>query len=236
MAPDALDCLQLQYDVKWPLNIVVTDNSIHKYRQVFTFMLQLKRIVWVLKDVWHRLKRDALVHKAGMSYQFRQLHLYRQEMQHFVKVMQSYISHQIVDVTWQEFQQALAKDVHNLDDLHNVHCQYLDNAIFRCMLNKNAATLMKLIQDIFGLILKFHSQLTTASWHYNPSTREIVHANFANMVNTYKVFVEYSGFLFKVVNKLAIRGYQPHLYDLLLRLNYNHYYENLLSQSKFSKI
>ena len=56
---------------------------------------------------------------------------------------------------------------------------------------------MKIVQDIFGLILKFHSQLTTAGWHYNPSTREIAHANFANMVNTYKVFVEYSGFLFK---------------------------------------
>ena len=59
------------------------------------------------------------------------MYINRQEMQHFVKVMQSYISHQIVDVTWQEFQQALSKDVHNLDDLHDIHCQYLDNAIFR---------------------------------------------------------------------------------------------------------
>ena len=65
------------------------------------------------------------------------------------------------------------------------------------MLNKNASSLMKIVQDIFGLILKFHSQLTTAGWHYNKNTKEIVHANFANMVHTYKVFVEYSGFLFK---------------------------------------
>ena len=31
-------------------------------------------------------------------------------------------------------------------------------------------------------------------------------------------------FCLTVVNKLAIRGYQPHLHDLLLRLNFNNYY------------
>ena len=31
--------------------------------------------------------------------------------------------------------------------------------------------------------------------------------------------------LFAVVHKLAMRGYQYHLYDLLLCLNYNGYYE-----------
>ncbi len=57
-AVSALDCLELNYRVAWPLNIVVTDTCVHKYARIFTFMLQLKRVVWTLKDVWHTLKRD----------------------------------------------------------------------------------------------------------------------------------------------------------------------------------
>jgi len=55
----------------------------------------------------------------------------RQEMQHFVKVMQGYIANQVIHVTWNEFMQALNSDVHNLDDIHKVHLDYLDKAIFR---------------------------------------------------------------------------------------------------------
>lgn len=50
--------MELYLQVQWPMNIVITDESIAKYCKVFSFMLQLKRIVWVLKDVWHQLKRD----------------------------------------------------------------------------------------------------------------------------------------------------------------------------------
>ncbi|XP_045164903.2 gamma-tubulin complex component 6-like [Mercenaria mercenaria] len=223
-SPDLFDCIQLHYEVKWPLNIVITENSLHKYSQVFSFMLQLKRVVWVLKDVWNRLKRDAIVHKLDRLFEFRELHLFRQEMQLFVKVMQEYISHQIVDVTWQEFQTALTKHVHNVDDLHQQHNKYLDNALFRCLLTKNATSLMKVIQDIFCLILKFHRQLVTGTWHPSQAGHK-THSNHARMKHTYKVFHEHSTFLFKVVSKLADRGYEPHLHDLLLRLNFNHYYD-----------
>ncbi|XP_052781322.1 gamma-tubulin complex component 6-like [Mya arenaria] len=223
-SPELFDCIQLHYEVAWPMNIVITKNSLHKYSQVFSFMLQLKRVVWILKDVWHRLKRDALIHRLDQLYEFRELHLFRQEMQLFVKVMQEYISHQIVDVTWQEFQTALASEIRSLDDLHEAHNTYLNNALFRCLLTKNAASLMKIIQDTFCLILKFHRLLVMGGWE---SGRDGVqtHQNYAHLKHTYRSFHERSVFLFKVVSKLADRGYEPHLHDLLLRLNFNHYYD-----------
>ncbi|KAL5014919.1 hypothetical protein ScPMuIL_009189 [Solemya velum] len=225
MNHDTLDCLELRFKTDWPVNIVITEASIDKYGKVFSFMLQLKRIVWVLKDVWHRLKRDAVIHGAGHAPKFRQLHLYRQEMQHFVKVMQGYIANQIIHVTWQEFEEALKHDVQNLDDLYRVHMDYLNKAFFRCLLTKNATPVMKIIQEIFCRILKFHAQLISSQWSCDPTTGEFNHSNFSNMVSSYKAFKKFSVFLFKVVNKLAIRGYQPHLQELLLRLNFNDYYK-----------
>ncbi|ESP05683.1 hypothetical protein LOTGIDRAFT_208649 [Lottia gigantea] len=226
-AHDTLDCLELRYNVEWPINVVLTESCISKYGAVFSFMLQLKRIVWVLKDVWYRLKRDSLIKKAGNCPQFRQLQLYRQEMQHFVKVMQGYIANQIIHVTWQEFQEALTKDVRDLDDLHKVHGQYLEKAVFRCLLNKKAKPVMKIIQDIFSLILKFQNQLLNGNWRNVEGSSEMVHSNFNQVSTSYKAFRQYSVFLFEVVNKLAIRGYQPHLQELLLRLNFNNYYKDM---------
>ena len=34
-----------------------------------------------------------------------------------------------------------------------------------------------------------------------------------------------SRFLYSVVGKLSARGYQPHLQDLILRLNFNGFYD-----------
>lgn len=79
--------------------------------------------------------------------------LFRHEMQHFVTVLQGYMAHQVLHVTWEEFQRALQTkvggdtggvagwwrytpsllppQVHSLDDLCRCHSEYINQAIFR---------------------------------------------------------------------------------------------------------
>ncbi|BFZ12360.1 hypothetical protein BsWGS_15399 [Bradybaena similaris] len=223
-APNSLNCLQLIYSVSWPLNIILTSACMKKYCHIFTFLLQIKRVVWTLKDIWHRLKRDAVVNKAGNSAQFRPLQLHRQEMEHFVKMMQGYITNQVILVSWQEFQTTLSQPIAGLNQLQFLHEQYVNRAISRCLLDKKAEKVMKIIQDIFSLILKFRSQLVSSSWERNGPVGEVVHPNFAGLVNTYRSFHMYSFFLFRVVYRLSQKSYQPHLQELLLQLNFNDYY------------
>ena len=66
----------------------------------------------------------------------------------------------------------------------------------RCLLNKKAAPILKIIQDIFCLILKFCAQLSTDTWGQD-STGEAVHPNFSAMVTSYKAFKQYFVFLYK---------------------------------------
>lgn len=73
---------------------------------------------------------SALVSRASNSVQFRQLQLYKHEMQHFVKVIQGYIANQILHVTWCEFGNKLSS-VGNLEEIHRTHAEYLNKAIFR---------------------------------------------------------------------------------------------------------
>ncbi|XP_062245650.1 gamma-tubulin complex component 6 [Platichthys flesus] len=222
-APDSLNCLELRYKVDWPLNIIITDSCMNKYNRLFSFLLQLKHMVWSLRDVWFHLKRTALVKGAGRSVQFRQLQLYRHEMQHFVKVIQGYIANQILQVSWSEFTAKLAT-ASDLDAIHRTHADYLNRAIFRGLLTEKAAPVMNIIHSIFSLILKFRAQLIAQPW--DSQHGEAVHPSFIAMQQSYNTFKYYSHFLFKVVTKLVNRGYQPHLEDFLLRINFNNYYKD----------
>ncbi|KAM9753470.1 gamma-tubulin complex component 6 [Menidia menidia] len=222
-APDSLNCLELRYKVDWPLNIIITDSCMNKYNRLFSFLLQLKHMVWSLRDVWFHLKRTALVKGAGRSVQFRQLQLYRHEMQHFVKVIQGYIANQILQVSWSEFTAKLAT-ASDLDAIHRTHADYLNRAIFRGLLTEKAAPVMNIIHSIFSLILKFRAQLIAQPWDSHQG--EAVHPSFVAMQQSYNTFKYYSHFLFKVVTKLVNRGYQPHLEDFLLRINFNNYYKD----------
>ncbi|XP_075409562.1 gamma-tubulin complex component 6 isoform X1 [Tenrec ecaudatus] len=218
-APDVLSCLELRYKVDWPLNIVISESCLSKYGRIFSFLLQLKLMMWMLKDVCSHLKRTALVSRAAGSVQLRQLQLFKHEMQHFVKVTQGYIANQILHVTWCEFRNKLAS-VGTLEEAQRAHAEYLNKAIFRGLLTEKAAPVMNLIHSTFSLVLKFRSQLISQAWD------AAEHPNFTLMQQSYSTFKYYSHFLFKVVTKLVNRGYQPHLEDFLLRINFNNYYQD----------
>jgi hypothetical protein len=49
--------VELSKQVDWPLNIVITESCLSKYSGIFSFLLQLKLMMWTLKDVCFHLKR-----------------------------------------------------------------------------------------------------------------------------------------------------------------------------------
>uniref|UniRef100_A0A2K6K071 Gamma-tubulin complex component 6 n=1 Tax=Rhinopithecus bieti TaxID=61621 RepID=A0A2K6K071_RHIBE len=208
-APDVLSCLELRYKVSGlALNVVITEG-----------LPDLKLMMWALKG------SSALLSHMASSVQFRQLQLFKHEMQHFVKVIQGYIANQILHVTWCEFRARLAT-VGDLEEIQRAHAEYLHKAVFRGLLTEKAAPVMNVIHSIFSLVLKFRSQLISQAWGPAGGPRGAEHPNFALMQQSYNTFKYYSHFLFKVVTKLVNRGYQPHLEDFLLRINFNNYYQD----------
>jgi gamma-tubulin complex component 6 len=211
-AVDALDFLYLQYKVDWPCNIVITDSVLKKYNKVFHLLLQLRRASWALKNVFTQLQQCEGLER----WQMRELQIHRRELQHFVDVMHGYITNQLFYLSWGELEDDLASKVHSLDDLITAHQNFIDKAIFRCLLSK-AVAVMAVIQAIFSSILRFCSTLTSSA---HPSPQHHYHT----MCHTHRKFRETAGLLMKVISKLVQRGYQPHLEDFLLRLNFNDFY------------
>ena len=51
--------------------------------------------------------------------------------------------------------------VNSVDSLYEAHIRYLNKALFRCILNKKARPVHKIIIDIFNIVAKFSIVLTS---------------------------------------------------------------------------
>ena len=67
------------FQVTWPMNILIPPDQLTKYERIFSFMVSLKHISYLLADSWHSLKLSTQTHQieSSQSHQFRQLHLIR---------------------------------------------------------------------------------------------------------------------------------------------------------------
>ncbi len=109
----------------------------------------------------------------------------------------------------------------------------------------------KVIVDLFNIVAEFSILLTNLPWERQEASADVTHPSFQRVVECHKVFVEYSNFLYTgiiirlyflssltyrshcvaVIKKLAIRGYQHHLHDLMMSLNFNGYFEKVKNPS-----
>ena len=210
--------LSLTYQAAWPHNIVLSLESLAKYSNILDFQLELRlallslELDWASENLGQRKDRQShrrLLHKVSLM---------RHEMLNFLRNLRDYVASQILEISWLEFQDNLLHRVTCLDDLITVHEKYLNRALFRCLLNSKAAPVMKIVRDIFSSITRFSGIISSRlSGDLADSWKPIE--------KQYYVFKEYSRYFFKLVTKLNARGYQPHLQDLILRLNFNEYYD-----------
>jgi len=214
--------MQLTYQVAWPISLVVTESALAQYRTLFTFLLGIKRTTSVLRDIWSYFKVPSV--RSQGDHRWLSLQRIRHEMQHFVNILQEYVINQVLDICWKEFRAKLEtqQNVLDLNDLRQLHEEYLDHALRKCLLNKKAAPVQKIFQSIFGLILKFRMQL-----HNHPTNEPLSRSTYEALLQIQKSFQQYTQFLYQLLTKLSARNYQSHLQQLLLLINYNEYYEKM---------
>ena len=125
-------------------------------------------------------------------------------------------------MSWDEFQAEL-RGVGELEAVRTAHQTYLKKMVFRGLLNSKAKPVMDVISEIFSVVLRFQAQLRSGAefWH-KPAV-------LTSLAATHRKFRECTVFLAAVAGKLASTGYQPHLDDFLLRLDFNGFY------SKFTR-
>lgn len=86
--------------------------------------MKQKRVAYILQEIWPQLKR--IKQTSIMS-----LQLFRQEIQHFITILQGYTMTQVLDSACKEFDDNLKENVKTLNDIRNLHDEFLDSCIKR---------------------------------------------------------------------------------------------------------
>jgi lysyl-tRNA synthetase class I len=147
-------------------------------------------------------------------------------MYHFIVTLQNYLTNQISDVSWNEFQQQLAT-AESFEDVIDVHNRYLDAMITRCMLNEPAKPIQVTLDRIFAAVHHFHEQVDQYLKTEARPTQERNTTLVMYIQSTKLEFRQCTKFLFTIVSALSSRGYKYDLTDLLVNLNYNSHYDRL---------
>ncbi|XP_045517894.1 gamma-tubulin complex component 6 [Pieris brassicae] len=227
-SPDVLQCLSLTYTVTWPLNIIISQEALLRYAKVFQFLIKMRRIFWVLSQDFELLKLSVKLsphsRKLLRSPQYISVQLYRHIMASLIRALDNYIVTTCILTSWTEFEKDLKK-AKTLDDLYECHVVYIKNVLFRCLLNNRSTPVMKLLNDIFTVILKFSRVLKAGEWQQREENGHFTHTNFAQLEELYHLYEKLTKYLHKVITKLMECGYQRHLVELLTMVNLNGYYD-----------
>ncbi|XP_059061769.1 gamma-tubulin complex component 6 [Achroia grisella] len=237
-SPDVLQCLSLTYAVEWPLNIILSQEALLRYAKVFQFLVKMRRIFWVLGEDFEALKLSVKFsrqhsRKLLRSPQYISIQIYRHNMAAMIRALDNYIVTTCILSSWTEFENDLKK-ARTLDDLYECHVVYIKKVLFRCLLNNRSTPVMKLLNDIFTVILKFSRVLKSGEWHQKEANGHFVHTSYPQLQELFHLFEKLAKYLHKVVTKLMECGYQRHLVELLTMVNLNGYYEPDRSKDEHS--
>ncbi|CZR66783.1 uncharacterized protein PAC_16684 [Phialocephala subalpina] len=168
MNPDsveALDFLRLSYKPPAPLDAVITPIILYKYDQLFKLLLRVIRMLYVVSALF----RDATDRTSSWQGDHTSQR-FRIEAHHFITSVCGYFFDTGIEATWRVFERKLDQieerinsDDDNLtlgqndglDKLRDYHEKVLDRIMFALLLRKRQQPVMKLLEEIFGLILQF---------------------------------------------------------------------------------
>lgn len=170
MDPDsveALDFLRLQYRPPPPLDAVITQSCLAKYDVVFKLLLRAVRMLFVVNQLFRDTKSRFATRQAADSISKS----FQVESHHFVSAICQYLFNG-VQANWDILQRRLedvdkaldrggTSDCDSLHKLRDFHEKLLDRVLFTLILRKRQAQVMKLLEEIFGLILVFARHVRT---------------------------------------------------------------------------
>jgi gamma-tubulin complex component 2 len=136
----AIDALALDYNVKFPLSLVISRKTILRYQLIFRFLLHLKHVEQSLSSMWIEQKttvwrRPVPTHPDFDKWRLR-VFLLRARMLSFVQQILAFTTFEVLEPNWRALEAKLAK-VTTVDQLLRDHVDFLDTCLKECMLTSS---------------------------------------------------------------------------------------------------
>ncbi|KAK4231296.1 Spc98 family-domain-containing protein [Podospora fimiseda] len=200
MNPDgleALDFLRLAYVTPKGLASVIGPGTMKKYDRVWGVLLRCLRMGWVVDDLF-RLTCTGLKEDRSTTGILR----FVREARHFVTVIMGHFFEVGVEVRWNRFQQWLdevekdvlvggGESVVSVDAVRDKQDQVLDEILGVLFLRKRQVPVMKLLEEVFGVVLGFSRlmRVTRAEAHLDLKGKESPEELYAVFRRKFGVFI-----------------------------------------------
>ncbi|XP_033201163.2 gamma-tubulin complex component 2 [Bombus vancouverensis nearcticus] len=170
-----LEAFVFNYDVKWPVSLILNRKAIACYQMLFRHLFYCKYIERRLCRVWVSNKiAKTFTHNAAMSY--RQAFSLRQRMLDCIQHLAYYMMVEVIEPNWLTFLSKMSK-VSNVDDVLSVHQDLQDSYLKECMLTD--PDLLGCITGICAACLEFCNFMERMSPYY-------IDAELTSMIGAYQ--------------------------------------------------
>lgn len=148
MLKTAIDALQFDFDVKFPLNLVISRKTMTRYQLIFRFLLALRHLELSLTNMWLEHKAPIWRRNSGhpeIEKWKKRIYDLRAQMLQWVQHVLVFATSSVLEMNWRNLEEKLEK-VQTVDQLLRCHVDYLDACLKECMLtNEKLLTVSSLV-------------------------------------------------------------------------------------------
>ncbi|KAH8315298.1 hypothetical protein KR074_005041 [Drosophila pseudoananassae] len=224
---EATSMLMLHCKVDWPLNLVISPETIAKYGEVFGYLLKLRHVTFVLEGTFDHLQQMGKLLGAELrtASHFRHLQMARHKLAHFMTSLQTHLVANALQGSWEKFKEQLGS-VNSIEGLYQEHAMYLKRVAFMAHLNRRSAKVRETIDKMLIIILRFCKVIHSESFiRDNDNDNVFIHPRFKRLMQEEAEFEKFMLYLLYLGNKAATSGYQEEIGDLISVINFNKYYK-----------
>uniref|UniRef100_A0A182IJ56 Gamma-tubulin complex component 6 n=1 Tax=Anopheles atroparvus TaxID=41427 RepID=A0A182IJ56_ANOAO len=231
--PNVFSMLNLSYRVEWPLNLILTPETIEQYTNVFKYLVKVRRVSYVLEDSFQLLKEASKRHGKPLlhSPQYARVQLIRHKLSHLVNALKNYITSSVLHASWESFRADLQDGTETMDDLYRKHRAYVKRIIFLCLLNKRSVEFYNNIEQIFRVVLHFYRHLRSKDWRKGQGPQYYVHPRYEQILDDERDFEKLIKYTIYLGHKMCDQGYQKEISEFLHLININGYYDEAVQQT-----
>ncbi|GIY48746.1 gamma-tubulin complex component 2 [Caerostris darwini] len=151
-----LEAFVFDYEVKWPLSLVINGKALAYYQILFRHLFYCKHIERLLGRVWSLNKRTKSFPRSEICH-YASAFALRQRMFNFIQNLDYYLTLEVIEPHWNDFFGKISQ-VTNVDEVLFCHNDFLEKCVGDCMLTNPRlfqvlATLMTLCAD-FSIFLQ----------------------------------------------------------------------------------
>lgn len=197
---DSWSALTMDFKIDGPLGLLFSPQILDKYKTLFSFLFAMRRAQFSLQQAWLAQARKSHINQAALAL--------RSQMNLMIDSLVSYLQLDVIEAQYSKLIQSLEPS-RDFEEVKRHHDTFIAAISAQCFMH-----MPKLVSALHDIARSCHELVQSLDHGYAPSVLR-------------QKFEQQSMFVFKVLS--TIKSQQAGLGQLLLRIDFNRHYSQMLN-------